>query len=110
MSTLSDHYNRSAKIQSVTQTADGVGGYTETWSTRATIPCRTRQLTENERVQYAKETTIRLERLYCDPVTITTRDRIVIGSDVFDVLSVDDPHHMGLFLQVDMEFREGVNG
>ncbi len=107
---LSDHYNRTAKIQAVTRAADGIGGFTESWTTSATVSCRTRQLSEVERTQYQKETTVRLERMYVDPVTITTENRVLIEGETFDVIGVDDPHHEGLFLQVDLEFREGVNG
>lgn len=110
MSILADLYNTTAKIERVTRTNDDLGGFTETWTTQEMIPCRVRMLSGNERVQYQKDTTVELMRMYCNVTDLTTGNRITIGDKLYNVIQVDNPHGMGEFLQVDMEYREAVNG
>jgi SPP1 family predicted phage head-tail adaptor len=109
MSTISALYNETATIQSVVRAADALGGRTNTWSTASTVPCRVRQLSAREAELYMRQTDNETFRMYCDPdVTVTTDNRVIVDGRTYRVIAVDDPHLMGEFLQVDMEYTEDV--
>lgn len=93
-STLNQSLPDTAQVQRVTRTSDGMGGFTETWATVATVACRvspsgntpTEQVAA-ERVQDHVLWTLTLPA----ETDVTAADLIVVGSRTFEVVGVLAP-------------------
>ena len=96
-------------VQRVTNTADAVGGSTETWADLSTGNSgRYRLLKANERESQGKERVISTHRWYCrDTVTVDEADRIVGDSKTFEVNYVHDVDAMAHHKQIDCTLIEG---
>ena len=90
-STLEASLPDTAQVQRKTLVSDGAGGYTESWSTVATVACRVspsgRSPEERviaERLAATSVWTITLPAL----TDVTVADRIVVGARTFEVVGV----------------------
>lgn len=92
------HLPTLATIQDISVTTDELGGQNETWTTRATgVRCRLG-------LPSSGEPTIVTDRVDTSPRVVITfawgtdvrpRDRVIIGSTVYTVLSIDGDHDWG---------------
>ena len=99
-------FNTEMTINAVTVTRDSGGGQVEAVTPRALVRCRVRQLTGSERELLGREGVVTSHRVYFEANTdLTERDSVVIGSDAFDVLRVDNPHGMDRYGYADMVLR-----
>lgn len=87
--------------QTVSQTGDGVGGFTTTLTNGAAFRGRLSGLPVNERLMNDKTTVYASHKIYCDYAsTITEATRIInsTSSRVFEVRGIVNPsdinHHM----------------
>ncbi len=89
--------NKQMDIETPTLGQDAVGGVTKAWAKKASqVRCRIRQLAESEREGLGREMVASTHRVYCDAdVNALTKDEVVIDAVRYQVLGVDDPHHMG---------------
>ena len=91
-------YNNTLTLQSVTLTADGQGGWTESWADGGTFLARISPLTSAERLTQDKITGVTTHRIYCDNMTVTIKDRIKWGSYYFEIIGIVNPseayHHL----------------
>lgn len=89
--TVEDALPDTAQVQRRTLVSDGAGGYTESWSTVATVACRVArggQLPQ-ERVIAERLTTTSIWTLTLPALTdVTAADRIVVASRTFEVVDV----------------------
>jgi len=84
-------------------TQDAAGGITETFSTHAAVEGRMRPLSGNKIVSADKATYFADFRFYCFPADILEGDRLVKGSDTYDVKHAADMMDFGRLMQVDCE-------
>ena len=76
-------------VQSVTRTADGMGGFTEDWDDSASYACRLsvtsgRELEIAARITNQRAVTITLPH----GSAVTTGSRLVIGSQTYEIITV----------------------
>lgn len=90
--TKTSEYNRRISLQSATKTKSASGHPTNSWSNYATIWARIRTLSGNEKVRndqvvglLSMEVTIRYSS---DVSCVKVSDRVVYGSDIFDIKDV----------------------
>jgi SPP1 family predicted phage head-tail adaptor len=89
-------------IQQVAQVADGIGGYTESWSSFAANiwakvePVSTRQKFESRQLQH--EVTHKI--LIRGGLALTSAMRIVFGARVFHIQSYRDFEERGIWTEV----------
>lgn len=94
-------------VERLTRSADGMGGYTKSWSSVQTAWMRLKPLSGSERLhaQHLEATTT--HRAYCRAtVDVQTEDRLTKGSRVFNVRAVLDLEERGKFYELDLD--EGV--
>lgn len=78
-----------AAISRVTRTSDGAGGYTEAWTTIATVACRIASTGGAEADVAAKLTATTTATVTLPALTdVAPADRLVVGSRTFEVLAV----------------------
>lgn len=79
-------------ILSITRTSDSAGGWTETWGTVTGIPCRLDYPNPGrESVAAASLTPFKAGILSMEyDQVVTTANRILIGTDTFNVTGVND--------------------
>lgn len=82
--------NETAAVRRVTRASDGMGGWTETWATAATLACR-RVSTLSQAEQRIAER-LAVVRPWLVQVAalsdVREADRLVIGSDTLEVIHV----------------------
>lgn len=77
------------EIQSVTQTADGAGGYTESWATVATVWASIEPANGREKWMAMQTETYMTHVIMCRyQSSITTAKRILFGARKFDIVEV----------------------
>ena len=103
---ISKYYESGIVIQRLTQVSNGMGGYTDTWSTHLTINGRIRPLNGNERLSADKTTLFATHRLYCDVIDIKESDRVLYNSKIYQVKFVSNVMNFDRHLQVDLELIE----
>ena len=91
-------YNQILTLQSVTVTDDGMGGQSEAWADVGSFRGRISPLTAQERLLQNKATMTTTHRIYCDPMTVTPKDRIKWGTYLFEIIGITNPsesyHHL----------------
>jgi len=88
--------------QTLSRTADGMGGWTETWSDDSTFQGRLGSLPAEERLASDKVTVYATHRLYCNNLTISEEDRVKLGSRLFEIKAVRNPSNINDHLELDL--------
>jgi len=98
-----------ANIETVTRTADAVGGWTEAWATVGTysaVPVRIRLLSGDEHEMTEKKTVTATHKAYFEG-TLTSVDescRITSDGKTYRILLVNDWNQTGDYTQIWIEF------
>jgi len=90
-STLNDSLPDTAQVQRRSLTGDGAGGFTESWSTVATVACRVAPSGQSpqERVIAERLTATSVWTVTLPALTdVQSADRIVVGTRTFEVIGV----------------------
>ena len=95
-------YNNTLTLQTVTLTADGQGGWTETWADSGSFRARICPLTSAERLTQDKTTGITTHRIYCDNMTVSLDDRIKWNSVYFKIVGITNPSEAYDHLEIDV--------
>ena len=98
-------YKSGIVIERFTSASDGMGGFTETWATHLTISGHIRTLSGAERMSADKQTVYATNRLYCESADITEKDRVVDGTDTYQIKFVNqklDLNSTVRFLEIDL--------
>ncbi len=88
-------------IQSKTETADGIGGFSEAWGTFANVwgavwPTSAKELVQNQQLQGQVTHRVRIRYL----AGVTTSMRILLGARVLNILSIVNPNEAGELLDL----------
>jgi len=98
----------SAYLQRKTTTADGVGGWTESWEDikklKATFHIH--RTTNGEERKYNKITVVSDTYLLCDYYAITEKDRIRIGEKYYDIINVENINMLNKYLKIYIQLRD----
>lgn len=93
-------YNNTLILEMMTLKDDGQGGQIEEWEEAGWFKARISPLTSQERLSQNRVTSICSHHIYCDPMTVTTRDRIKWGDVYFQIVGIINPseayHHLEL--------------
>lgn len=95
-------YNKTLTLQSVTLTADGQGGWAESWSDTGTFRARISPLTASERLLQDKVTPEVTHRIYCDNMDVVETDRIQWGTVYFEIKGIVNPSEAYHHLEIDV--------
>jgi len=88
----------------MSRTADGQGGWAESWSDMGTIDGRMRPATATEQVVAMQRQVGISHVLYCDAeVEVLREDRLTGEGRTWRVVAVREPSHMGHHLDIDCE-------
>lgn len=88
-------------IQSITQASDGQGGFTESWATDATVWAYVRPVKGYEKYQAQQVQTPVTHKITIRYRTgVTTKQRILFGSRVFNIKEVLNPDEANHFLEI----------
>ena len=105
---ISKYYTQTVVFETAaTSSADA--GYTQVWSTAATVKGRLRPLSGRERMSADKQTLYADHRLYCAPVAITEKDRVACEGKTFDIVFVKNVMSMNRHLEIDLLLRGHEN-
>jgi len=94
--------NQTLTLQSVTETADGQGGVTQTWEDAGSFRGRISTLSAQERLMQDKTTNTTTHRVYCDNMTVDPNDRIKWGSYIFEITGITNPSSAYDHLEIDV--------
>ena len=84
-------------------TTNSYGEVINTWSKDRTVAGRIRSLTGNESFVAGSEHQISTHRLYTNDFNISESNRIIFGSNTFDVIFVKNPMSFDQFCEVDLQ-------
>lgn len=93
--------NRKIDIQSVSQTTDGAGGYTEAWATVASVWASIEPASGGEKWVAMQTETHTTHIIMCRyQSVITTAKRILYGTRVFDIVEVINVEENNTLLKI----------
>lgn len=90
-------------LQSVTETSDGLGGVTESWQNVRIVSGVFVSNRGNETLSIGNKTVFATHFFFCDyskSVTITEKNRFILGTRTFDILFVDDIGNQNIDLKI----------
>ena len=98
--------NNTLTLQTVARTDDGVGGYSEAWTDAGSFRARVSPLSSAERLAQDKTTQLTSHRIYCDPMVVTTKDRIKWEFSTgeyayFEIVGITNPSETYHHLEID---------
>lgn len=92
--------------QRKTTASDAAGGLTETWANLLKLSCRIQPLSAREAQLYSRETEIVTHKIYFPGAPdVTASDRIIFGSNTYEVKGVRNIDHLDRFLTVEAELQ-----
>ena len=98
-------------ISTKASVVDGMGGYTDTWTSGKTVTGVFSILSDRERMMYGKKAEFASYKFILDYIfasAIDTMDRFVLGTRVFEIVSREKPMNQDRFVIFLLE--ENVNG
>ena len=103
---IQDRYESGWVIQKATVT-NTYGVLTTAWSTRENVKGRRRELTSHERHDLEKSEVVADAVFYTNVTTVLSGDRLKDpDSDIWDVVSIDNPHDLDKFLVITLKRRD----
>ena len=90
------------KLQAITQTTDGQGGYTDAWTDVATVWASIEQKSQQEAyyaMQMESPATHRFTMRFL--IGITTKHRVAFGTRTFNITRVNNVQEANAFLEID---------
>ena len=95
-------FNATFTAQTLTETSDGQGGYTQAWADGTAFRGRLSSLPIEERMSNDKTTVFASHKLFCDNQTITETQRIRNSDSTrfFEIKGVVNPSGAGHHLEI----------
>ena len=94
-------YNNILTLQTLTETADGVGGVTTAWEDIGSFKGRISPLSAQERLQQDKTVMGTTHRIYCDNMNVSPKNRIRWGTYYFEIIGITNPSEAYHHLEID---------
>ena len=95
-------YNNTLTLQILTETADGQGGVTTSWNGGVSLfKARISPISSQERLTQNKIGQFTTHHIYCDNMTVTTKDRIKWGDVYFEIVGITNPSEAYDHLEMD---------
>ena len=101
-----DFFNSVATVNRLTKEDDAAGNWTEKWvPVVMNLPCCIQPRSGREWVSHEKRQSEVSHVMYCLPLSTGIRpsDRVVRGSDSYDILDVRDVDYMNRFITIDLK-------
>ncbi len=102
-------FNQILTLQTETKTSDGMGGFSYAWSDLGSFRGRISPLSAQERLIQDKNTMATTHRVFCDPMTVTSENRIKWGSFYFEIEGIRNPSELYHHLEMDVREIETVS-
>ncbi len=96
-------FNNTLTLQTLTETDDGQGGVTTSWTNVGSFRARISPLTNQERLIQNKVTDVCTHHVYCDNMTVTTADRIKWGTIYFTIVGIINPSEAYDHLEIQVQ-------
>lgn len=93
-------------LSQLTSVPDGVGGFTDTWTSVRDIEGCLMTPSGNENVIHRKVETQSTHVFYCDydlGSDITQRDRLLFGTRLFEINYIQNPAELNIHLQIHLK-------
>lgn len=90
-------------VQRYTESTNDLGDSVKTWANHLTISGRIDALSGDEQIVAGAPSVVATHMLFCRPVDISEKDRIVYKGQEYEVKFVDNPMNYGRFLQISLE-------
>lgn len=102
---IDSYFKPGYSIKSVTNTPDGAGSFTKTYTEHANVSGRMRPLTGSEILANEKLGAITTHRFYCPVITVAETDRIYDENNdrIYDIKFIKNPMEMDDHLEIDCE-------
>jgi SPP1 family predicted phage head-tail adaptor len=97
-------FNNTLTLQTLTETDDGQGGITTSWTNGGSFRGRISPLTSQERMAQDKTGQETTHKIYCDNMTVIPKDRIKWGDVYFEIIGIINPSEM--YHHLEIEVRE----
>lgn len=94
--------NQTLTIQNRSEVDDGMGGITFTWADLGSFKGRISPISAQERLMQDKTGMTTTHRIYCDPMTVSPKDRIRWGSYYFEIIGIRNPSEAYHHLEIDV--------
>lgn len=91
------------EVKRYTESVDELGNPTKTWADHLTISGRIDAISGDEQIVAGAPSVVATHMLFCRPVDISEKDRIVYKGQEYEVKFVDNPMNYGRFLQISLE-------
>lgn len=102
--------NRAGTVRRRVDSPDGAGGYTTTWATVGTVPCRVSQPTDDQRTTGGQDGTDLTQPIYLAPDADVRRgDELHVDGLVLEVLATFGPSEP-VYLRADCRSRQTEGG
>ena len=93
-------FNNTLTLQTLTETDDGMGGVTTSWTDGGSFRARISPISNQERFMQDKTTDSCTHTIYCDNMTVTVEDRIKWGTVYFQIIGIKNPSEMYHHLEI----------
>lgn len=88
--------------QTVAETSDGIGGATNDWTDGTEFKGRLSAMPADERMSDDRVTVYASHRLYSESLTIIAKDRVKLGTRIFEIRAVRNPSNIDHHLEIDL--------
>ena len=93
----------SVVIRYVTSVSDGMGGYTDTYTTRHTLNVGFHSLTAQERLMAGRESALITNRVFMEYKSdIEQSDEVVYDGQTYEIVAIVDPAQKHKHLELDL--------
>jgi len=108
---MTDIYKDGYSIQAFTSTTNSYGGFKQTWYTTLTVSGYMRELRGDERLTADRKEVDSTHRFYCNPLTITEKNRFIdMNNKIYDIRFAVDKDAGGIvFTQLDLRYTGEVS-
>ena len=95
--------NQTLTLQTFTEVDDGQGGVVTGWANLGSFRGRISSLSAQEKMAQDKETAVCTHKIFCEPMSVTHRDRIKWGDYYFEIIGISNPselyHHLEILVR-----------
>ena len=95
--------NKTLILQSYALTADGMGGQTAAWTDIGSFRARVSPISAQGRMMQDKETMTTTHRIFCDPMSVMSNDRIKWDTYYFEITGITNPSELYHHLEIDVK-------